>query len=302
MTTCAPVTLAALTPPNVKAWVVPAPVGNVAVCSPRDVLDAPGPVNVTRIALPPQYAAVSFSPLTVTVVASYPGIVLWYEGVYVTFNAPAWQAATALEPAPKLSEVTERLAAKPYTPEKTRRPIAAAVSARFMSSLLLPLSADDEVDPRDAGSVHVARGEVRTEGRSRARRGSCGLGERGVGGPGPGQRDLVRLGPAMPARGVEAADGDDPDLVSGDRWVVGHRVRRGQYAALTGRDRRRPSPEGRRADAETGGEPVYRAEHHGAHEDRHEEAFHPSDAARHDPLHSVRWNQSRLLRTHGGDP
>ena len=59
------------------------------------MLDAPGPVKVTRIALPPQYAAVSFSPLTVTVVASYPGIVLWYEGVYVTFNAPAWQAATA---------------------------------------------------------------------------------------------------------------------------------------------------------------------------------------------------------------
>ena len=66
----APVTLAALTPPNVKAWVVPAPVGNVAVCSPRDALDAPGPVKVTRIALPPQYAAVSFKPLTVTVVAS----------------------------------------------------------------------------------------------------------------------------------------------------------------------------------------------------------------------------------------
>src|SRR6476660_1489948 len=105
--------------------------------------------------------------------------------------------------------------------------------------------------------------------------------------PGPGQGDLVRLGPAMPARGVETADGDDPDLVGGDRWVVGHRVRRGQCAALTGRDRRRPRPEGRRANAEAGGEPVYRAEHHGAHEDRHEEAFHPSDAARHDPLHSV---------------
>jgi hypothetical protein len=47
--------------------------------------------------------------------------VLWYEGVYVTFNAAAWQAATALEPAPKLSEVTERLAAKPYTPEKNQK-------------------------------------------------------------------------------------------------------------------------------------------------------------------------------------
>src|SRR5919197_1030036 len=55
-TTCTPVTSEAFTPENAKLIDEPLP-GTVPVCSPSEALDAPGPVSVTRMALPPHAPA-----------------------------------------------------------------------------------------------------------------------------------------------------------------------------------------------------------------------------------------------------
>lgn len=71
MTTFTPATEEAFTPEKVNAWVVPDPVGSVAVCSPRELL-LPSD-KVTLAVAPPQLPAVSLRLLKVTVVTWYPG-------------------------------------------------------------------------------------------------------------------------------------------------------------------------------------------------------------------------------------
>jgi hypothetical protein len=62
----------------------------------------------------------------------YPGVLAEYDVEYVAVSAPAWQAATLVRPAPRLSVLRFRLAAKPYTVPNVKTPAPRIIKIRFI--------------------------------------------------------------------------------------------------------------------------------------------------------------------------